>query len=517
MRKLAVAAAVSLALASGGVQALSLGEIDMRSALNQPMNAEIPLTSVQPGELDGMIVKLASPEAFARAGIDRTTVLSDLQFQVEAAGSGRPVIRITSKSPVLEPFLNFLLEVDWSRGRMVREYTVLLDPPVFMTQSPTQQLTIGDTPAVVNAETQDSLLAPVPIERNNQAPFDESSVVVVGDTTEIGDEAAGEVVDLGEVVELDGALENDVTSTVVSLDGLQPGQQGEAVTLTDPSAQAGSWNPETGWEVTLFGGDEEVGDDVGTPVTDVAVAIDRTDTLSESVSLEGLDLGNESSATVAASAGDEIVVRKNDTLWQIASNNRLDGLSTQQMMLALLEANQQAFINGNINLVKEGAILRIPGTADVAQLSQAEAVAQVGVQEQLWREYRDSLRGVTSTVALADSGDVVRSSEEDQQAATQTPAADSTSTTAQSDPNTLVDSEATGSSADTTAVNNNGQTQTAQTETAAAPENAQSDGAAQLSDAGQTVALAEQTGNELKIVAADQPAATVASTNADEN
>jgi pilus assembly protein FimV len=126
VRKLATAAAVSLALASGGAFGLGLGEIEMQSALNQPMDAEIPLTSVQPGELDGMIVQLASPQAFAQAGIERSPVLDDLEFVVDQS-TGAPVIRIESNQPVTEPFLNFLIEVESISGRMVREYTVLLD------------------------------------------------------------------------------------------------------------------------------------------------------------------------------------------------------------------------------------------------------------------------------------------------------------------------------------------------------------------------------------------------------
>jgi len=88
VRKLATAAAVSLALASGGAFGLGLGDIEMRSALNQPMEAEIRLTAVQPGELNGMTVQLASPDAFARAGIDRAPVLTELSFRVSEFPAG---------------------------------------------------------------------------------------------------------------------------------------------------------------------------------------------------------------------------------------------------------------------------------------------------------------------------------------------------------------------------------------------------------------------------------------------
>ncbi|MBX2825236.1 MAG: hypothetical protein KTR33_10945, partial [Gammaproteobacteria bacterium] len=412
MRKLAVAAAVSLALASGGAKALILGEINMRSALNQPMNAEIGLSSVESGELEGMIVKLASPEAFARAGIERTQALNDLKFTVVSGSGGQPVIRISSDKPVLEPFLNFLLEVDWTRGRMVREYTVLLDPPVFMTPTAQPRSTVGDTPVLVDSATEDSILNPVAIDRGDAAaPFDESSVVIVGDTGEVSDAQdgvavdLGEVVDLGDVVELGGVAEvaDGVTadSSVVSLDGLEleaGSTNDQAVSLTDPNAGQDSFTANADWEVAVLGDTAEVGDDVGAPISIDRVAVDTDSAASETVSLDELAPAGDAfvaSTQSNAQPGSSVTVQQNDTLWEIATANKLQGMTTQQMMLALLEANEQAFMNGNINLVKAGAILRSPESNAVTSLSQSEAVAQVGVQEQLWREYRDNLRGAS--------------------------------------------------------------------------------------------------------------------------
>ena len=134
MRKIIVAITFVLASISSGVHALGLGNIEMLSALNQPLQAEIELLSVREGETDGMIATLGSQEAFLRAGLDRPFILTQLRFNVRQRGDGTPYIEVSSKKPIVEPFLNFLIEVDWPRGRLVREYTVLLDPPVFMTQ-----------------------------------------------------------------------------------------------------------------------------------------------------------------------------------------------------------------------------------------------------------------------------------------------------------------------------------------------------------------------------------------------
>jgi len=119
-------------LASASVAALGLGEIDLKSSLNQPLNAEIELLSATASELEEAKVTIGSAEAFAKAGIDRPVYLSKLRFKVKTNADGKPVVLITSRDVVREPFLDFLVELSWSKGRLLREYTVLIDPPVTM-------------------------------------------------------------------------------------------------------------------------------------------------------------------------------------------------------------------------------------------------------------------------------------------------------------------------------------------------------------------------------------------------
>jgi pilus assembly protein FimV len=112
--------------------ALGLGEINVSSFLNQPLKAEIAVISARPGEIDNLGVRLASIESFARAGLSRPSHLTDLSFEVKKGESGdQAIILVTSKNIVKEPFLNFLVEADWSKGKVLREFTILLDPPFF--------------------------------------------------------------------------------------------------------------------------------------------------------------------------------------------------------------------------------------------------------------------------------------------------------------------------------------------------------------------------------------------------
>ena len=131
MRKLIFAFAFSAMMLPDYGFTLGLGEIDVYSSLNQELNAEIELLSAAPEETEALIVKLASREEFSRAGLDRPYMLSSLKFGT-VIRDGKSFIKITSSKPVREPFLNFLIDVDWPRGHMMREYTILLDPPVFL-------------------------------------------------------------------------------------------------------------------------------------------------------------------------------------------------------------------------------------------------------------------------------------------------------------------------------------------------------------------------------------------------
>ncbi len=112
--------------------ALGLGEIRLNSALNQPFNAEIELLSPTPEELGSLKVALASNDVFSRYGIDRPQYLSNFDFAVSRNRDGKATIKVTSNRSVTEPYVTLLVEATWARGRLVREYTVLLDPPVFM-------------------------------------------------------------------------------------------------------------------------------------------------------------------------------------------------------------------------------------------------------------------------------------------------------------------------------------------------------------------------------------------------
>ena len=117
---------------TSNVQAIGLGRIVVNSALNQPFDAEISIASIEDDVLESLEIKLATDSDFRRANIPIEPVVKSLQFNV-INGEAGPWIRVSTDNPVRIPFLHFLAAIGWSGGKIIREYTALLDPPGYDT------------------------------------------------------------------------------------------------------------------------------------------------------------------------------------------------------------------------------------------------------------------------------------------------------------------------------------------------------------------------------------------------
>ncbi|MBB1060672.1 FimV/HubP family polar landmark protein [Marilutibacter spongiae] len=300
------ALALLLLVASGSAAALGLGEIVVHSRLGQPLLAEIPIVSSDPSELEQLQARLASPETFARVGLEPPRgVVSDLRFMVALDNAGNPVIRVTSSQPVSESMLTFLVEVDWGQGRLVREYSALLDTP--RTVSAPVQPAI-DAPVVSQPNLVERGPEPLPVEPGPPAGADETAAPLA----------------------VEGGPDDAATDASASE---VPGAPAPiAARPARPARPAG-----------------EIG-------------------------------------------GDSYRVQGGDTLSGIASRMRgVRGLSMNQTMIALLRANPDAFIDGNVNRVKAGAVLRVPGVDEVFTIEAAEANALVREQTRQWRQGRTAV------------------------------------------------------------------------------------------------------------------------------
>ena len=120
-----------LLVSPGAAFALGLGDIKLNSALNAPLDADIELVGAAPDELNSLKATLASRETFARYGLEYPNFLSTVSLAKGKSPAGKDVLKVKSLESITEPFVTLLVDVNWGRGRLVREYTVLLDPPVF--------------------------------------------------------------------------------------------------------------------------------------------------------------------------------------------------------------------------------------------------------------------------------------------------------------------------------------------------------------------------------------------------
>jgi pilus assembly protein FimV len=188
LKKLTAAIASALVLSSA-VHAAGLGKLTVLSALGQPLRAEIELTSVSPDEAAGLAAKLASPEAFKTANIEFNPALLSLRFNVEQR-AGRQFIRVSSTQPLNEPFVDLLLELSWNNGRLVREYTFLLDPAELRATQPAQAASEAARPraeAATPAARAQETAPPAADERPSRArraPAERAEGTAAGGTSE---------------------------------------------------------------------------------------------------------------------------------------------------------------------------------------------------------------------------------------------------------------------------------------------------------------------------------------------
>ncbi len=124
-----ISLAVCFALMPMASQAAGLGKLTVVSGLGEPLNAEVELLSTTKEELASLTAQLAPSEVFADQGVERAAILSAIRVEVGKRPDGTPILHLTSSQPINDPFLDMLIQVEWSSGRLLREYTALLDPP----------------------------------------------------------------------------------------------------------------------------------------------------------------------------------------------------------------------------------------------------------------------------------------------------------------------------------------------------------------------------------------------------
>ncbi|MGY0651254.1 type IV pilus assembly protein FimV [Luteimonas sp. A537] len=321
---------VLLALFAGQVLALGLGRIEVKSRAGQPLLAEIQVISNDSAELDQLRAGLASPDTFRRIGLPAPdSVVAGLEFRVALDARGEPVIRVTTREPVTQPMLTFLVEVDWGQGRLVREYSALVDAP-----------------QTVAAPAQPVIEAPVAAPANTVLRAPEAAAVPAG--------AAA------------SADEADATDDAVAADGAVADEDGAVAERADAATA-----------------------DEPAPTAAIAPAPVATQA----------PMPAAPPAQASTPSGEYGPVQAGETLGAIAARLVGDGVTREQAIVALFRANPEAFIASNLNLVRQGAVLRIPDRSEIAGLDLRESRALMREQVAAWRD-------MTSPAPQPDVADV---------------------------------------------------------------------------------------------------------------
>ncbi len=175
--------AASLLSICAVAHAAGLGKLNVTSALGEPLKAEVELVA-EKNEIGSLAARLASRDAFERAGLAYSNLLTSVKVSIELRSGGQPYVRLTSTQPVTEPFLDLLIELTWSSGRISREFTVLLDPPSVIAEREKQKASA--------AEVRAAPTAPQPKAEPVPAPTAEATKPETGKTEESAAPAAGE-------------------------------------------------------------------------------------------------------------------------------------------------------------------------------------------------------------------------------------------------------------------------------------------------------------------------------------
>ncbi|MDD2547254.1 MAG: hypothetical protein PHI55_13385, partial [Burkholderiaceae bacterium] len=294
--------------------ALALGRLSVQSALGEPLRAEIEVPQITPTEFETLRTNTASPDIFRAQGMEYSPVLNSLQVQVQRRPGNRAILRLSTERPISEPFMDLVLDASWNTGRLLRSYTLLLDPPTVRGAAPS----VTATPQIPAA----------------------------------------------------------------------------------PAAPSG-----------------------GAPTASPPPATPRLPGAATLAAPPGAARPSSQASANAATAG--VTVQRGDTASRIANTYRPAGVSLDQMLVALMRANPDAFIAGDVNRIKAGALLQMPDAATAQATPPEQARQLLTAQSTDFDAFRRKLATVAPAAEVAAPGRTatgsVQTRVEDQKTTTATP------------------------------------------------------------------------------------------------
>lgn len=337
---LAIAAATVLGLWGSQASALSLGRIAVMSALGEPLRAEIEILDINADEAASLRASVAQPEAFRTAGLEYNAAMTGLQITLQKRADGRSYLRVSSSRAINDPYVDLVLEANWATGRIVRDYTMLFDPPNLKQPQ-------AVTPVVPQVSSVPARIAAPPIPPVQPAPEPVADATPAPAPSAPASAAA--------------EAQQPAESTSTPAPAAAPAAQAEPVAAPAP----------------------------------------------------------------AVAAVKRVTVKSGDTASKIAAAQKPVGVSLEQMLVALQRVNPDAFTGGNINRIRSGTVLNLPGAEEASATPVNEAHQIVVAQSKDFNEYRSKLAGraPVSQVSAADrqASGTVQAKVEEKKSATAAP------------------------------------------------------------------------------------------------
>ena len=346
--RLKVLSALLVSVWSIPVLALDLGRLQVQSAIGEPLRAEIEITEASTEELRSLRAQLGSPNSFRQAGLEYNPSLAGVTASLHGRNDGSFYVALRGQNPVQDTFIDLILEMQWATGRLVKNYALLLNSvstPATSSASNIQAMP-AVTAATMTAPRATAALLPAAPPPALVAPSAETAKTTLNPTSiELNDKN----VPVYRFAPAEYKPQIRVTEQI-------PGQAQAPSSMQVPAVKADPGAARTARSTR--------------PVSTARPNVPATPT-----------------------PNTDMTVRRGDTASRLALRHLGPDASLDQMLLAMLKANPDAFIEGNVNLLKAGATLRIPSAAEAAAIPRAEARQTVMAQARDFADYRRRLAG----------------------------------------------------------------------------------------------------------------------------
>lgn len=357
------------------VHALGMGGINVTSALGRPLQADIEIVAATKEEQNNLEVRLAPSSAYRNSGLEYPHGIK-FEFQLDNHTNGMPYLKVTSDQPIDDPFVSLLIEVTWPSGKLLREYTFLLDPPGYVPA----QVALPDVQIVAPVLQAESVAVVVPdvvdVPETESVP---EEIFMPMDSASM-DSASMDSAPM-DSVSMDSVLDESAPDTTEQVEVIA--EEDLALPVESMGAAEGSMPASAELDVM-----EQVAPVEQEEFEEITEVIPENDI--DSI-LEKLPEPTVENLPPVPEVPETLEVKRGDTMFEIAAKYKQADVSVERMLVALYRANVEKFDAKNMNRIRAGKIIRLPDADELLSVTQADAKNEIRVQAKDWNAYRQKL------------------------------------------------------------------------------------------------------------------------------